>query len=68
MSDNLKVTRNTMPMFVWRDTAIGSVGAPCLLRDRIKCLYRSVAKQMLNIGNGSTSTQQASGKGLSQIV
>jgi len=32
------------------------------------CFDRSMAKQMLNVSNGSTSTQQACGKRLSQIV
>ena len=32
------------------------------------CLHKSMAKQMLNVCNRSASTQQASGKGLSQIV
>ena len=45
---------------------------PFILHERSICplsrLDRSVSQQMLNICDGSTSTQQASGKRLSQIV
>jgi len=45
---------------------------PLILDERcvclLSCLDRSMAKQMLNVSNGSTSTQQASGKCFSKIV
>jgi len=33
-----------------------------------RCLDRSMAEQMLNVSDGSTSTQQTSGESLSQVV
>ena len=66
LSDNLQVRLHRLIQQINRllESLILDERRICLLC----CLDRSMAEKMLNVGNRSTSTQQASGKCLSQIV